>query len=82
MIISLSAPRLTVGMSSLPGTLYGDLVRSPHGHARVNKIDTAKAAALPGESCSIGLTNVADTPLWAQEEARILTGYVLSPLMY
>src|SRR3974377_80415 len=32
----------------LPGMLYGDLVRSPHGHARVKKIDTAKAAALPG----------------------------------
>src|ERR1700751_700292 len=32
----------------MPGTLYGDLVRSPHGHARVNKIDTTKAAALPG----------------------------------
>jgi carbon-monoxide dehydrogenase medium subunit len=26
------------------------------------------------DSCSIGLTNVADTPLWAQEAARILTG--------
>ena len=29
------------------------------------------------ERCSIGLTNVADTPLWAQEAAKILTG---SPL--
>jgi carbon-monoxide dehydrogenase medium subunit len=29
------------------------------------------------ESCSIGLTNVADTPLWAQEAARILTGSAL-----
>ena len=29
------------------------------------------------ESCSIGLTNVADTPLWAQEAEKILTG---SPL--
>ena len=26
------------------------------------------------ESCSIGLTNVADTPLWAREAAKILTG--------
>jgi carbon-monoxide dehydrogenase medium subunit len=26
------------------------------------------------ESCSIGLTNVAETPLWAQEAARILIG--------
>jgi aerobic carbon-monoxide dehydrogenase medium subunit len=29
------------------------------------------------DSCSIGLTNVADTPLWAQEAAKILAG---SPL--
>ena len=29
------------------------------------------------ERCSIGLTNVADTPLWAEEAAKILTG---SPL--
>jgi aerobic carbon-monoxide dehydrogenase medium subunit len=26
------------------------------------------------ETCSIGLTNVAETPLWAEEAARILTG--------
>ena len=32
----------------LPGMLYGDLVRSPHGHARIKAIDTAKAAAVPG----------------------------------
>ncbi|MGA9319887.1 MAG: xanthine dehydrogenase family protein subunit M, partial [Xanthobacteraceae bacterium] len=28
-------------------------------------------------SCSIGLTNVAETPLWAQDAARILTGSTL-----
>src|SRR6266849_1655646 len=33
----------------LPGMLYGDFTRSPHGHARIKKIDTAKAAAVPGE---------------------------------
>jgi aerobic carbon-monoxide dehydrogenase large subunit len=32
----------------LPGMLYGDFVRSPHGHARIRKIDVSKAAALPG----------------------------------
>ena len=32
----------------LPGMLYGDLVRSPHAHARIKKIDTTKAAAVPG----------------------------------
>jgi carbon-monoxide dehydrogenase medium subunit len=28
-------------------------------------------------SCSIGLTNVAETPLWAEEAAKILTGSAL-----
>ena len=29
------------------------------------------------ESCSVGLTNVAETPLWAEEAAKILTGSAL-----
>jgi xanthine dehydrogenase molybdenum-binding subunit len=32
----------------LPGMLVGKILRSPHGHARIVKIDTAKAEALPG----------------------------------
>jgi carbon-monoxide dehydrogenase medium subunit len=28
-------------------------------------------------TCSIGLTNVAETPLWAEEAGRILTGSLL-----
>jgi carbon-monoxide dehydrogenase large subunit len=32
----------------LPGMLYGDFTRSPHAHARIKNIDTAKAAAVPG----------------------------------
>jgi carbon-monoxide dehydrogenase large subunit len=32
----------------LPNMLYGDFYRSPHAHARIKKIDTAKAAAAPG----------------------------------
>jgi carbon-monoxide dehydrogenase large subunit len=32
----------------LPGMLYGDFTRSSHAHARVKKIDTTKAAAVPG----------------------------------
>jgi carbon-monoxide dehydrogenase medium subunit len=28
-------------------------------------------------SCSIGLTNVADTPLWAEQAGRILVGSTL-----
>jgi carbon-monoxide dehydrogenase large subunit len=32
----------------LPGMLHGDFVRSPHAHARITRIDTSKATALPG----------------------------------
>jgi carbon-monoxide dehydrogenase large subunit len=32
----------------LPGLLYGDFTRSPHGHARIKKLDTSKAKAVPG----------------------------------
>jgi len=32
----------------LPGMLYLDIVRSPHAHAKIVKIDSAKALATPG----------------------------------
>jgi xanthine dehydrogenase YagR molybdenum-binding subunit len=32
----------------LPGMLYGAILRSPHPHALVKKVDTAQAAAMPG----------------------------------
>jgi carbon-monoxide dehydrogenase large subunit len=32
----------------LPNMLYGDFARSPHPHARIKKIDTTKAKAVPG----------------------------------
>ena len=33
---------------SLPGMLWGRILRSPHAHARIRSIDTSKAQALPG----------------------------------
>ena len=33
---------------SAPGMLVGGILRSPHAHATIRKIDTAKALALPG----------------------------------
>jgi CO/xanthine dehydrogenase Mo-binding subunit len=32
----------------LPGMLYGAVLRSPHGHARIRSIDTSQAEKLPG----------------------------------
>jgi len=33
---------------TLPGMLHARILRSPHAHARIVKIDTSRAAALPG----------------------------------
>jgi aerobic carbon-monoxide dehydrogenase large subunit len=33
---------------ALPGMAFGHVLRSPHAHARIKKIDTAKAKAAPG----------------------------------
>ncbi|HLV34264.1 MAG TPA: molybdopterin cofactor-binding domain-containing protein [Spirillospora sp.] len=47
-------PRLITGEARylddihLPGMLHAAILRSPHAHARIRRIDTSKAAALPG----------------------------------
>ena len=33
---------------TLPGMLWGRILRSPHAHARIRSLDTSKAEALPG----------------------------------
>ncbi|MDE2988825.1 MAG: xanthine dehydrogenase family protein molybdopterin-binding subunit [Chloroflexota bacterium] len=38
---------------SLPGMLYGRILRSPHAHARILSIDASKAEALDGVRCVI-----------------------------
>ena len=60
-----------------------------HGYAyeklkrKVGDYATAAAAVIltmkggKVESCSIGLTNVAETPLWAEEAGKIITGSAL-----
>ena len=44
------AARYTFDLS-LPGMLHAKILRSPHAHARILSIDTARAAALPGVVC-------------------------------
>ncbi len=60
-----------------------------HGYAyeklkrKIGDYATAAAAVVLGmdagkvASCSIGLTNVAETPLWAEDAAKILVGSAL-----
>ncbi|HEX7036976.1 MAG TPA: xanthine dehydrogenase family protein molybdopterin-binding subunit [Pseudomonadales bacterium] len=33
---------------NLPGMIYGRVLRSPHAHARIKRIDTSRAEAIPG----------------------------------
>ena len=63
----------------LPGMLHAKILRSPHAHARILGMDTAKAEALPGvmavltaEDCphtKFGL-DVPDTEVLAREKVR------------
>ena len=67
----------------LPNMLYGEFNRSPYGHARVNKIDTAKAAAVPGVVAvltaeTLKTVNLAWMPTLAGDVQMVLAdGYVL-----
>src|SRR5437588_6299358 len=43
----------------LPRMAYGEILRSPHAHARILRIDTSKAEALPGV---LGVATSRDLP--------------------
>src|SRR5579864_4567316 len=55
----------------MPGMLWGKVKRSPHAHARIVSIDTAKALALPGVKAVV---TSADFPEIASEEAFVGEG--------
>lgn len=44
---------------ALPGMLHGAILRSPHAHARIRAINTARAAAMPGV---VAIVHGADFP--------------------
>ncbi len=50
------------GDVTLPGMLYARVLRSPHPHARVGRVDVSKALALPGVKAIISHENC--TVLW------------------
>ena len=49
--------------TTLPGMIRGKILRSPHAHARIRSIDTAKAAALPGVKAVMTAKDLVDFPL-------------------
>ena len=46
----------------LPGMLYGQVLRSPHAHARIRGIDTSRAEVLPGVKAVMTGADLADQP--------------------
>jgi 4-hydroxybenzoyl-CoA reductase alpha subunit len=54
----------------LPGMLHGQILRSPLAHARIVRIDTSKAASLPGVKCVI---TAEDTPKIKYGNWRLFT---------
>ncbi|WP_291830455.1 molybdopterin cofactor-binding domain-containing protein, partial [Bosea sp. (in: a-proteobacteria)] len=49
--------------TSMPGMIWGKVKRSPHAHARILSIDTAKAAALPGVKAVVTAADIVDFPI-------------------
>jgi CO/xanthine dehydrogenase Mo-binding subunit len=55
--------RATFGADhKLPGMLWGRILRSPHAHAHIKSIDTAKAAGLPGVKAVITSQDMVEFP--------------------
>jgi CO/xanthine dehydrogenase Mo-binding subunit len=49
--------------TTMPGMIWGKVLRSPHPHARIRAIDTSKAEKLPGVKAVITSRDIVDFPL-------------------
>ncbi len=49
-----------VGDITLPGMLYGKILRSPYAHARLRAIDASEAETLPGVAAVLTASDIAD----------------------
>ncbi len=49
--------------TKMPGQIYGKVLRSPHPHARIKSINTAKAEALAGVKAVVTAKDIVDFPL-------------------
>ncbi len=48
---------------TMPGQIYGKVLRSPHAHARIISIDTSKASALPGVKAVVTGKDLVEFPV-------------------
>jgi CO/xanthine dehydrogenase Mo-binding subunit len=49
--------------NTMPGMIWGKILRSPHAHARIRSIDTSKAEALPGVKAVVTAKDLVDFPI-------------------
>jgi CO/xanthine dehydrogenase Mo-binding subunit len=68
----------------LPGMLVGRILRSPHAHARLVRVDTSKAAALPGVKAVITVDDTkgvkhgfVETPRYPPDQEVLARGRVV-----
>src|SRR6478735_7515885 len=61
---------LYAGDLQLPGMLHGKVLRSPYPHARIVRIDTARARALPGVKAVLTGANSPGTPWGVHHKER------------
>jgi CO/xanthine dehydrogenase Mo-binding subunit len=61
---------------SLPGMLFGAVLRSPHAHARIVSIDTSAAAAVPGVNAIVTGADIpkTDKKVWLGGEGALDLG--------
>src|SRR5204863_593253 len=49
--------------TTMPGMIWGKVLRSPHPHARIKSIDTSKAEKLPGVKAVVTSRDLVDFPI-------------------
>ena len=65
---------------SLPNMLYGAILRCPHPHARVTKIDTGRAKSMPGVHAVISAQTPAADVSWTYSSSGItITSKLFAP---
>src|SRR5213078_5421386 len=49
--------------TTMPGMIWGKVLRSPHPHARIKSIDTSKAEKLPGVKAVVTAKDIVEFPI-------------------
>ena len=55
---------------NMPGQLVGRILRSPHAHAKIRKIDTSRAEKLKGVKAVITAADLPDLSQWRFRHVR------------